>query len=93
MPESHYGLASKRRDALILLDRLEKLSARAYVDPYNAALLYDGVRDKDHACEWLERAYREHSTSLYALRSETWFDRVRSDQCFEDLVRRMNFPN
>jgi adenylate cyclase len=87
-----YGLAHKRKDALMLLDRLEKLSARAYVDPYNVAALYDGLGDKDHACEWLERAYREHSTSLYGLRIDTWFDQVRSDLRFQDLVRRMNFP-
>ena len=76
----------------MLLDRLEKHSARAYGDPYNVAALYDGVGDKDHACEWLERAYREHSTSLYALRIDIWFDQVRPDPRFQDLVRRMNFP-
>jgi TolB-like protein/DNA-binding winged helix-turn-helix (wHTH) protein/Flp pilus assembly protein TadD len=87
-----YGLAGRHRDALDLLDRLKKLSARTYVDPYNVAGLYDGVGDKDHVVEWLERAYREHSASLYGLRIDIWFDQVRSDSRFQDLVRRMNFP-
>ena len=63
------------------------------MDPYNVAALYDGVGNKGHVFEWLERAYREHSTSLYALRIDIWFDQVRSDPRFQDLVRRMNFPN
>jgi TolB-like protein/Tfp pilus assembly protein PilF len=87
-----FGLAGRRQDALTLLGRLKKASARGYLDPYNVAYLYDGLSDNDHVFEWLERAYRERSASLYALRFETWSDRLRSDPRFRDLLRRMNFP-
>ena len=87
-----YALAGRRRDALTLLDRLKKVSARSYLDPYNVAFVYDGLGDTDRTMDWLERAYREHSASLYCLRVEVFSDRVRSDTRFQDLLRRMNFP-
>jgi TolB-like protein/Flp pilus assembly protein TadD len=87
-----YGLAGRRQDALALLDRLKEISRQGYVDPYNFAWLYDGLGDNNPTMEWLERAYRERSASLYALRIETWSDRLRTDPRFQDLLRRMKFP-
>jgi eukaryotic-like serine/threonine-protein kinase len=87
-----YGLAGKHQDALLLLSPLQKISAEGYLDPYNVASLYDGLGDNDHAMEWLTRAYREHSASLYGLRIETWTKGLRSDPRFQELLRRMNFP-
>ena len=88
-----YGLAGRRQDALALLDRLKKLSARPYVDPYNMAWLYDGLGDNKPTMEWLERAYRGRSASAYGLRCETWTDQLRSDPRFQDLLRRIDFPH
>lgn len=87
-----YGYAGRRQDDRALLDRLQKLSARGYVDPYSMIWGYDGLGDNDHAMKWLERAYRERSASLHAIRVELWTDRLRSDPRFQDLLHRMNFP-
>jgi TolB-like protein/DNA-binding winged helix-turn-helix (wHTH) protein/Tfp pilus assembly protein PilF len=87
-----YGLAGRRKEALMLLDRLKRLSVRRYLDPYNVACLYDGLSDNRHTIDWLERAYRERSASLYGIRVELWSDRLRSDPRFQDLLHRMNFP-
>jgi len=87
-----FGVAGKHQDALKLLGRLKYASARSYVDAYNIAFLYNGLGDDDHVIEWLERAYRERSPSLFGLRTDPWSDRLRSDPRFRDLLRRMNFP-
>jgi TolB-like protein/DNA-binding winged helix-turn-helix (wHTH) protein/Flp pilus assembly protein TadD len=87
-----YGRVGKRQDALTLLRRLKEVSTRSYLDPYNVALLYDGLGDTDHTMEWLERAYRERSGSLYCIKVEVVSDRLRFDPRFLDLLRRMNFP-
>jgi tetratricopeptide (TPR) repeat protein len=87
-----YGLAGRRQDALLILDRLKKIAARSYLDPYNVALLYDSLGNTDRTMDWLERAYRDRSASLYCLRVEVFSDRLRSDLRFQDLLRRMNFP-
>jgi serine/threonine protein kinase/TolB-like protein/Tfp pilus assembly protein PilF len=87
-----YALAGKRSEGLDILARLKRISERTYVDPYNIACLCDGLKDSNLTMEWLERAYKEHSASLYLLKNETLSDSVRSDPRFQDLLRRMNFP-
>jgi len=86
------GRVGKRQDALTLLRRLKEVSTRSYLDPYNVAVLYDGLGDTDHTMEWLERAYRERSASLYCIKVEVVSDRLRFDPRFLDFLRRMNFP-
>lgn len=88
-----YGLAGRRQDALALIERLKELSTKGYLDPYNVAWAYDGLGVNRPTMEWLERAYREHSASLCGLRTETWSDGLRFDPRFQDLLRRVNFPN
>jgi TolB-like protein/DNA-binding winged helix-turn-helix (wHTH) protein/Tfp pilus assembly protein PilF len=86
-----YALAGRRQEALALLAHLKEASSRNYVDPYNLAYIYDGLGDDSHAIEWLQQAYRERSASLYALKIETWSERLRTDPRFRDLVRRMDY--
>lgn len=87
-----YGAAGRRKEALELLDRLKRLSTKGYVDPFNVAWLYDGLGDNNDSIIWLERAYRERSASVYHLRNETWSGRLRADPRFQQLLKRMKFP-
>ena len=41
---------------------------------------------------WLEKAYREHDGQMYRLKAEPSWDPLRNDPRFQDLLRRMNFP-
>jgi TolB-like protein/Tfp pilus assembly protein PilF len=86
------GLAGRRRQALALLERLKRLSTRRYVDPYNMALVCDGLADNDSTMAWLERSATERSAGLCGVRCELWTDKLCADARFQDLVRRMNYP-
>ena len=44
------------------------------------------------AFAWLERAYQLKSPPLSNLRFLPGFDPLRADPRFQDLLRRMNFP-
>ena len=87
-----YAIAGERAEALKCLASIKGLSGRGYIDPYNVALLYDGLGENDRTLEWFERAYRERSASLDGLRIEIPSDSLRSDPRFQDLLHRMNFP-
>jgi tetratricopeptide (TPR) repeat protein len=87
-----YAHAGRRQDALAFLDRLKKRSPRVHLDPYVLAFLYDGLGDNGRAMEWLERAYWERSPQMAFVKIEFWSDSLRADPRFQDLVRRMNFP-
>ncbi len=87
-----YGLAGKKAQALKVIEQLKQWSKRRYVAPYDIALVYIGLGEKDQAFAWLEKAYQAHSNDMSNLKADPTFDPVRSDPRFQDLLRRMKFP-
>lgn len=68
-----------------------EMSKQAYVSPYDLAILYVGLGDKNRAMEQLNRAYDDRAGWLIYLNVEPVFDPLRSDPRFADLVSRMKF--
>ena len=87
-----YGAAGKRAEALKILKQLKEQSKQKYVSPYDVALVDIGLRDKDQALLWLEKAYQAHSNDMSDLKVDPMVDPLRSDPRFQDIMRRMNFP-
>ncbi|GAC1396043.1 MAG: hypothetical protein NVSMB56_10510 [Pyrinomonadaceae bacterium] len=87
-----YAASGKRSDALKILNELKEMSKHSYVSPYDLAILYIGLGDKDQAIEQLNKAYEERAGWIIYLRVEPLFDPLRSDPRFSDLVRRIGFP-
>ncbi len=59
-----YAVAGKREEAQKVIDHLKELSVHQYVAPYNFAVIYAGLGNKDEAFVWLNRAYQERSYLL-----------------------------
>ena len=87
-----YALAGKRAEALQTMVKLDELSKRVYVSPYDRATVYVALGEKDRALGELERAYEEHSERMIWVGVDQRFDELRSDPRFQDLLRRMNLP-
>jgi eukaryotic-like serine/threonine-protein kinase len=73
-----------------VLDGLNQLSKRRYVSSVGVALIHTGLGDKDRAFEALQRAYDEHDFSLVFLKVAPWFQSLRTDNRFRDLLSRMS---
>ena len=50
---------------------------------------YLGLGDNDQAFVWLDEAYKEQSNILQFLKVHPFFDPIRSDPRFAELVRRV----
>ena len=87
-----YALSGKKADAQKVIDELKELSKRAYVPPFNFAIIYAGLGNKDETCAYLNRAYDERSYYLTWLKVDSQMDNLRSDPRFQDLLKRMNLP-
>jgi TolB-like protein/Flp pilus assembly protein TadD len=87
-----YALAGRNSEALQILNQLQEQRTRTPPSPYHIALVYIGLGDKENAFEWLEEAYVQRSSYLVFLKEGPRFDRLRDDPRFQDLLRRMNFP-
>lgn len=51
-----------------------------------------GLGDRDKAMRLLNKAYEERSAEMPQVKVEPFFDNLRSDPRFQDLLRRTNFP-
>ena len=87
---SAYAHAGRRQEALRLLDDLKRRRQTAYAPA--AALLngYLGLGEYDQAFAWLEQAYKEQSNILQWLKVHPFFDPLRNDPRFRDMLRRTN---
>jgi tetratricopeptide (TPR) repeat protein len=86
-----YARMGDRAHALELLKNLEE--SKEYVSPGEFAVLYTALGDREKAFASLERAYRDHDLQLKFLTTEPWYDDLRNDTRFTDLVRRVGLPS
>jgi non-specific serine/threonine protein kinase len=86
------GVAGRRAEAENIVEAFKRLSSREFVDAYLIAMVYAGLGDKNQTFEWLERAYRAHSIAMVWLKSDVFWDNVRSDPRYQDLLRRVGLP-
>jgi TolB-like protein/Tfp pilus assembly protein PilF len=61
-------------------------------DAYSIAVLYAETGEDEKALDLLERAYAQHDRSLLELKVDPRMDNLRFSPRFQDLLRRMNFP-
>ncbi len=87
-----YAAAGKTKEATAVLERLKSMASRRYVSPFQMAALCTGLHRKDDALLWLEKGYDERDVYMPRLKVEPALDPLRSDPRFQDLLRRMNFP-
>jgi len=84
-----YAHAGRRSDALRILEELKKRSQAGYVPAGAFVNAYLGLGDNEQAFAWMERAYQEQSNILQFLKVHPFFDPLRSDPRFTNLVRRV----
>ena len=87
-----YAAAGYRDEAQKVLQRLDELSKQGYVSPYGRARIYAALGATDETFKWLETAYQQRANWMVLLKVDPRFDNLRSDPRFQDLMRRMNFP-
>ena len=84
-----YAHAGRRSDALQLLAELKQRRKAGYIPAAAFVNAYLGLGDTEQAFYWLEQAYKEQSNILQFLKTHPYFDPIRGDPRFADLVRRV----
>lgn len=84
-----YAHSGRRTEALRLLDELKRRRRKSYVPTEAFVNAYLGIGDNEQAFVWLERAYQEKSEMLLYLKVLPFFDPLRSDPRFAELIRRV----
>ena len=83
------AVAGQRDRAQQTIEQLKRLSNESYVPPFHTATVYVGLGEHEKALDWLERAFHARSRSMAWLNVASEYDVLRSDERFQDLIRRV----
>jgi len=81
--------AGHRTTALRFINELKRRKETTYVPPGALINPHLALGDYDEAFVWFERAYQEKSAILQFVKVHPFFDPVRNDPRFKDLVHRV----
>jgi len=88
-----YGASGDRIHATAELEELKRTSLHGHVLPFNLALIYLGLGDRERALNYLEQAYDSSSQWMGWLKGDRIFDPLRSEPRFVALMRKLRFAN
>jgi len=87
-----YAEAGRKSEALRVLNEWKELSKEKYVPATRIASIEVALGEKEEALRSLEKAYKQRDSQLAYLQNPKSYGPLRSDPRFQDLLRRMNFP-
>ncbi|MHA2290278.1 MAG: tetratricopeptide repeat protein [Promethearchaeota archaeon] len=87
-----YALSGQTKEAHKIIEELNELGIRKFVDSYFISIIYIALGDKDEAFRLLEKANEKRSIFFLWVNVDPRFDPIRSDPRFQKLLNRMNFP-
>ncbi len=86
-----YARMGRKSDALAVIHGLEERERKLWVDPDFIAFTYAGIGDRDHAMEWLEKAYQRKTfgVRLFLSWNCPWLRNMESDPRYQELKSRV----
>jgi tetratricopeptide (TPR) repeat protein len=82
----------RKQDAEALLSKWKQEAKTKYISNYWFAIGYAAYGDKDAAFAELEKAYQNHDWFLQRIKVDPMMDPLRDDPRFDQMVKRLNFP-
>lgn len=86
---NHYARMGKRKEAQQVLKSLLTRSQQEYVSPVFVADLHFALEENDQGFEWLRAAYAQRDPHVVHLKVLPFYDSVRSDTRFTDILKKM----
>lgn len=78
-----------RSGAHAMIQRLQAMSRKGFVDPYFTAIIYLALKDKDQTYAWLDKAYQVRSSFLISIATDPKWSGSQGDPRFQALWDRM----
>jgi TolB-like protein/DNA-binding winged helix-turn-helix (wHTH) protein/Flp pilus assembly protein TadD len=78
--------------ARAVLVELRRRAVERYVPPYDFAIIYNGLGERDETFVWLERGFEERDPKMLFLNVRPQWNNLRDDPRFTSLLERMAIP-
>ena len=91
---SLHAKAGARDEVVKVLQELMEITRGGTIELSQTviAFVHVALGEHDEAMDWLQRAYDDREYTLVYLKMDPAADPLRQDPRFQDLMRRMNFP-
>ena len=86
-----HAVAGKKGEARAVLAEMHAMAKQKYVSPYDLAIVYAGLGEKDQAMQKLNQAFDGQSGWVIHLQVDPFLDQLRDDPRFKELIRRAGF--
>lgn len=86
-------MAGRKDEAAAITDKYVEAAQKNPLYSHTVATLYAGFEDKDQAIYWLEKAYHLRQDQMLYIKIDPYFDPIRSDPRFQDILRRMGLDS
>jgi serine/threonine protein kinase len=86
-----FAQQGKRAEAEKIVAEMQKLSATQYIAPYEFALVYLKLDNRDKVFFYLDKAFEDRSENLGFIRNVPDFDPIRDDPRYGELMRKIGF--
>ncbi len=88
-----YAHLGRIDEAYAAMEKVKSRFAEKNIDPsFDMAIFYTALGDKEKAFEFLNQAYENHMGMLMNIKTYPDFFDLHSDPRFEELVKKMGFP-
>jgi tetratricopeptide (TPR) repeat protein len=81
------GRAGRRAEAEKVIARLQELSKRQYVSPFQTAVVYAGMDERKLALDWLDKSRDERFNWLPFIKVDPVFKNLREEPRFVELAK------
>ena len=88
-----YAVSGESEKARKLIEDLQAGSHPEHLAPYQLAMIYFGLGEKDKAFEYPNKACEQRSLQIWWIKVIPQLDSVRSDPRFQAILRRMNLAD
>ena len=87
-----YARANQKEEAEKILNNLLSNTDPNLISGFNLGAVYMALGNKKEALHQLEKSYEQHDVWLKELKAWPWFDDLRNELRYNNLMKRMNFP-
>ena len=87
-----YASAGRTAEARRVAEELEERATDRFVSPFDRAIVFAGLGDREAACDWLERAAEDRVLLIVEMRVDPRLASLAAEPRFGALARRIGLP-
>jgi tetratricopeptide (TPR) repeat protein len=84
-----YAVTGMEDESRKIVEELSEIAQTRYVSALWFAVVNTGLNEKDKAFKWLDKAYEEHYEVLVLINVSPFFDPIRDDPRFAELLEKV----